>query len=469
MLLIAIDALRYDHTSFSNYDRVTTPKLEALFQRQGVIFTDAWSPAPRLLPAHIALLTGCDPSVAREPEIELSDGTRQAPLIDWRVPATVPTLAEEFLGQGWHTAAFVDDPALQDRRGVDRGFRDFQAVGPWTDNAQFLRGVGQRFFDWLDALDEDENWFAYVHFNDLESMWSVRWNRHAPELMESFEPRPELDYVPPVAARRPAFFALPLTRVRAGAQALGEYEADYDTALQWLDTNLRRLITMLGDRDRLGDTTIVITGTYGLSFGESGLVLDSGTLSPVDLHVPLLLRPARRLGLAGGQRIDQLVSLTDVAPTLLALHGIKPPRGMHGINLVPLLRGTAPLERDRLYAGYGLVDGFSVITEEQQYTFWNPRSQGGGSALALSWYGDSGQEGGSRFLFDRRKPAREWLASELEGDTQGAAELQADGERWSALMESVRQVLHPTSWNREARGTAVIDDLRRRGLIGDGL
>lgn len=469
VLLIAIDALRYDHTGFAGYDRDTTPKLSALFDRQGVVFEDAWSPGPGLLPSHISLLTGCDPTIASRPEVVLSDGRKQAPLVNWSVPDGAPSLADEFLGAGWHTAAFVDHSLLEGRRGVDRGFRDFQEVGPWSENAQYLSGVGSRFFEWLSGIDGGDDWFAYVHFNDLEALWSERWGRQAPNLDLRFEVRPELDQAPPVSVRSPAFFALPADRILEGSPSLGVYEATYDSALWWLDSNLRRLISMVGERGGLADTTIVLTGTFGVSFGESGLLVDSGLLSPVDLHVPLLLRPAQGLGVRAEQRIDQLVSLADIAPTLLALNGIEVPRGMHGENLAPLLRGKGELERDTLFASHGVLDGFTVITEEDQYAWWQPGSRGAGSVMSYSWYGRGSKRDGKgvRFLAARELPARDWLSTELEGESARALELHERGLAWYADLERARQVLHPNPWNEQDRTPEVVEELVERGLIGD--
>ena len=466
VLVIAIDALRYDHTSFAGYDRDTTPRLNGMFAKQGVVFADAWSAGPSLLPAHIGLLTGCDPTVSRPPSVVLSDGRTQPPLEPWFVPEEVPTLADAFLADGWRTAAFVDSALLEDRRGADRGFRDYQVAGPGNDNEPFLKGAGARFFEWVDDLRHDENWFAYLHFRDLEAMWGARWSREGPHLEERFEPRPELDHVPPVSLRAPTFFALPAHRLQGEGTTLGQYEVDYDTAIAWADLNVRRLLQMLGEEGMLSHTTIVVAGTYGVGFGEAGLMVDSGALSPADLHVPLLLRPGRGVGVRPGQRIEQVVSLLDVAPTLLALHGLPVPAGMHGVNLAPLLRGKGTLEREAVFASHGIVDGFTVITDEAQYAWWEPRSRGGGSVLAQSWYGLSRPPDGQgvRFLTDRDSPARDWLSHVVEAPV--GDDLHARGEAWYADLERARPVLHPRSWNADARGEAVVRELRERGLIG---
>src|SRR5436190_1457375 len=64
VLIVAIDGLRADHLGVMGYDRDTSPTLSVL-AKDGALFRQAFSSAPQLLPAHVAVLTGCEPTVAR--------------------------------------------------------------------------------------------------------------------------------------------------------------------------------------------------------------------------------------------------------------------------------------------------------------------------------------------------------------------------------------------------------------------
>ena len=66
VLVIAVDGLRWDHTSMSGYDRDTTPYLASLAE-SGIAFSDAWSPTPSLVGSHVAILSGSDPLLASPP------------------------------------------------------------------------------------------------------------------------------------------------------------------------------------------------------------------------------------------------------------------------------------------------------------------------------------------------------------------------------------------------------------------
>lgn len=469
VLVIAIDSLRQDHTTLGGYDQNTTPKLAGLFEQEGIVFGDAWSTGPALMPSHSGVLTGCAPTVVRRPKVTLTDGTVVPPITEWFVPWGVPTLADEFTADGWTTAAFVNHPLLEGNVGLRRGFRHFEGGSRSPQDEAFLGGVGRRFIDWTKELDADEDWFAYVHLHDLVALWGERFERFGPDLRQQFPPRESLDYVPPVAARSPAFFALPAGRVLDGSPPLGAYEARYDAAVAWMDMNLHRLINMLGDRGDPMRTTIVVVGTYGVSFGESGMLVDSGALSPADLNVPMMIRPATDLKVPVGERREELVSLTDLAPTLLTLHGLPVPSGMHGENLAPLLHGNATLERDRLLAGYGTMEGFCVITEDDVFSRFDPRSRGAGTPLALSWYGAyrGSDEGIVRILFDRDEPVSEWLDGERDGRSERAQELEAWLDHRLGGLRRAQEVLHRDAWTSEPSDSELAE-LRDQGLIGGG-
>src|SRR5713226_4415292 len=61
VFLITIDTLRADHVHCYGYDRVQTPSLDQL-AKQGVRFTQAFTPSPITNSSHASILTGLLPS-----------------------------------------------------------------------------------------------------------------------------------------------------------------------------------------------------------------------------------------------------------------------------------------------------------------------------------------------------------------------------------------------------------------------
>lgn len=462
VLVIAIDQLRADHVSAYGYDRPTTPSLERLAAR-GVVALQCFAAAPEPIPAHVALLTGCDPRIAHRPPVPT--GMFRSLSREWRIPARVPRLAAELLAAGFHTAAFLDHPHLDARLGFDIGFqtfRGFRQGGAAGDVDVGITAVGMRFLQWLGELDSDEDWFAYLSLSDLDRIWTV-----PDPLRDSFfRPRPELDAVPPVAYADRAYFALPYPRWDGGIHTLGELEARYDGALRQLDRDIGRLLQALEHRGLLEDTLVVVVGSHGIGFGEAGRILESGTLSDVDLHVPLLLKPARWCPLPEGTRTAALASTIDIAPTILALAGAQVPAGMHGRPLVPALRGGDEPARRYAFASGGDQPGFSVRTAELTYERIS-RAEGTRRDLARSWTGTRGSIAAEPTeLLYRRSPGRDRgdLEAGLE-DPALAATLREAGESWYGWIDLARRALHSVPWPTEPLPPGTVEELIAGGWI----
>lgn len=462
VLLLAIDSLRADHTGRGGYDRPTTPNLDALCE-QGVYFAQAFSAAPSIIPAHAAVLTGCDPAIARQPP--LPEGVFGGLAREWRIPEAVPTLAREFLVAGFATAAFVDHSWLVPAFGFDAGFEEFYAFreGSVPGRKDFgLEGGATRFLRWLRQLDVRRDWFAYLTVNELCRAWLYNdpiWDTY-------FPPRAELSAVPPVSEADRVFFAIPRSLWPAGSISLGEYEARYDGALRRLDGLIHRLLDQLEEMGRLGETTVCVVGTFGLGFGESGLLLDHGTLSDVDLHVPWILCPAASFPCERGRRTDVLASTIDVAPTLLAIAGIERPEGMHGVSQVAALSGGDGPARDFAFAQGGFHDGFAVRTASLSYEWILPGGNGP-STLADSWFGGRrpSDELWREHLRDRASGAGPGDLEPSADLPEAARELHAAGEDWYHWIELARDALHSVPWRNDPVAPEVRERLVERGLI----
>src|SRR5580692_9056297 len=94
VFLITIDTLRADHVHCYGYDRIRTPALD-LLAKQGIRFTEAFTPSPITNSSHASIMTGLLPS---------SHGVS-----DFGVPLAVkyPTLAELLTKRGYRSAAFI--------------------------------------------------------------------------------------------------------------------------------------------------------------------------------------------------------------------------------------------------------------------------------------------------------------------------------------------------------------------------
>ena len=429
VLLIEIDAWRRDRLSLYGYARTTTPALDR-WSEQAWVFEDAWSTGSGVLPATASLLSGCDSILSRHPGIALRDGGIVPAALPWQLPESMPRLAFAFLAQGWRTGLFDSSGEVVSLPGVHIGFETMQAPDPTgAEGEHRVERLTEQWSRWLQTLEQGDDWFAYWHVGDLEAF-------HQVEGPPTPDPSAQgLDFVPPLASVDPAFHAMVRSRLSPHLQSVGDYSAAYDQAVVALDRALGQFFTSLEERRLLGRTTVILVGGYGMGFGENGLYAGAGSLSEVDLSVPLVIRPARDLGLTAGKRVDGLVSLVDVSPTALQLAGIPVPEGWQGVGLFPD-RGQPSPQREWAYALATLHEGFAVIDGRGLYAYSEP-TRAYVPGLGETWAG-SAQGGTARD--SQSAPVESWW---LRGaglapfafragvhEPEHAAELRARGAEW---------------------------------------
>jgi arylsulfatase A-like enzyme len=117
---------------------------------------------------------------------------------------------------------------------------------------------------------------------------------------------------------------------------------DYYFEVQRFDRDIGQIVDALERAGELDNTIFVVTSDNGMPFPRAKAnVYDGGARVPLFIRWPGTAR--------SGTVSDALVSLTDLAPSLLEGAGVKPPEGMTGRSLLPLLRGEAQPGRDRVF------------------------------------------------------------------------------------------------------------------------
>ena len=113
ILLLVLDTQRVDRLSAYDYEFDTSPNLDAL-AADATLFRHGVSPAQWTIPSHASMFTGQYPAVHR---------TQQSYS---KVPQGLPTLAELLQEDGYHTAAFCNNPLVGVvDNGLRRGFFSF--------------------------------------------------------------------------------------------------------------------------------------------------------------------------------------------------------------------------------------------------------------------------------------------------------------------------------------------------------
>jgi uncharacterized sulfatase len=125
--------------------------------------------------------------------------------------------------------------------------------------------------------------------------------------------------------------------------------ADYLGEIKWVDQQLEKMIEMLEIGELMNNTIIIVTSDNGMAFPSA-----KNNLYEYGLHMPLAIFWKNGIN-KGGRVIDDLVSLTDLAPTLLECGGAKVPKEMTGNSLVKIFNTdkSGMVERRRKYVFAG--------------------------------------------------------------------------------------------------------------------
>jgi len=365
VVLISLDSVRADALTFD--DAAAAPNLTRLATR-GTVFTRAYSGTSWTLPAHAQLFTGAPPAL---------HGVQYD---DLALDPEMPTLPELLRGAGYFTAGFWTGWFLAGEYGFERGFHVYEnamtgGLRLQTEYERALRRgdldlarrlldgrehlghqdvtsarVAERAAALLERVDADEPLFLFAHLFDPHydyvppAPWDTRFD---PDYDGDFDGR---DFYTDPRVFDPS--RTPPTRL--GPRDVQHLFALYRGEIGWTDAQLGRLFDALREAGRLQRSLVVVTSDHGDEFFEHGGRGHRHTLYEELVHVPLLMVAPRGGERGGPARVDALVGLSDVAPTVLEFAGLAPPPHAQGRSLLSALAG-APLASEPQLATLALV------------------------------------------------------------------------------------------------------------------
>lgn len=136
-------------------------------------------------------------------------------------------------------------------------------------------------------------------------------------------------------------------RLERNALAQQELRTVYRTVTR-ADQAVGRILDEL-EKLKLDDNTVVIfTSDHGSLLGDHGL---SGKwlMYEGSIRVPMIICDPRLDENRAGTRRDEMVLTIDLAPTILSLAGLEPPKSMQGRNLMPLVKQESVSWREHYY------------------------------------------------------------------------------------------------------------------------
>ncbi len=306
VVLITIDTLRSDHMSVYGYGRPTSPNLDRLI-REGVRFDDARTVEPLTSPSLCSMIT------SREPQ---EHGSTRNGL---RIRSGLASLPKELRYSGYRTAAFVGNWTLRDKlSGLGEHFDHYAEVltrARWFGlirSEATAEDINEQALDWLDGdrRDDGKPVFVWVHYVEP----------HAPyRLWEAYMDR---------------------LGIKKGNVAAADR---YDTEIAFVDDAVGRLVRELGKR--LHDPMFVFASDHGESLGEHDYWGHGRNLFETTLRVPMSITWQGHLAPSS---VGKPALLIDLAPTVLRLLGIDPPREFEGYDWSAVLDGGRADPSDRV-------------------------------------------------------------------------------------------------------------------------
>ena len=337
VLLVIVDALRQDTISAYGDPDVHTPNIDRL-AAEGVLFENAFAPAPFTWPSVGSILTGKSPR--RHGLMKMEPGVK------FPTNATLPLLLEmaeredgvAMTETDWIEGAFMTG-TLSHGSGLAEGFDVYleALVGhelvnvhdrwshfrsgllPWIvrnkleqkGDRQLVTTTTER---WLEQ-NAERRFLSFVHLYSTHTPYNP-----AEEFRERhLDPNYDGPFDAFVAANREAIEEGEYTPTPEDVKRI---ERLYLAGVEEADAMIGRLVSKLQTLDLLDDTIVIITSDHGESLGEHGL-WEHNWMYQDNLRVPLVMRFPK--GLPAGKRVPAIVDSIDIVPTVLDLMGLKPP------------------------------------------------------------------------------------------------------------------------------------------------
>ena len=159
--------------------------------------------------------------------------------------------------------------------------------------------------------------------------------------------------------------------------------AAYMAMVSLIDDQVGRILEALRETGQDRDTLVVFMSDHGEMLGDHGIYFKGPHFYDCQMRVPLVIRwPGGSVN--AGRRIEGLVELVDLAPTLLDAGGLEVPQRMQGKSLLPMLRGEAETEfvHEQVFAEYynawthGDAYGSMLRTQKEKIVVYHGTGQG---------------------------------------------------------------------------------------------
>ena len=348
-VIIVVDSLRPDHLACYGYSRKTSPAIDQLAS-QGVLFTNAFAQSGHTVESVPSILTSLYPSThgidsfysALPSGCQTVFSLAKAHGFVTSIFSETPTLTRQY---GWDEKNGIDvNSSAQSRRGFsilsyyfgllhlsEKMYNLLPFFGRRPAPAGEKKDTVSRFLGFLDEVD-DHPFISYIHIMDVHEPYEPK-GKYKDLFAKPFD-QPRIK----VRDLNSGFYPFD-SGSRVSDRQLQDILDRYDETIQFADQE--RLVKIIGGLEQKGlleKTVVVITADHGEEFYEHEQWFHSTTLFRTLIRVPLIMRLPGPDGLS--KRIDEVVRLVDIVPTILDLWDVPKPSFLEGQSVIPLIEGN---------------------------------------------------------------------------------------------------------------------------------
>lgn len=341
VVLITVDCLRRDRCGIYNHYKNTTPTIDSIGQ-DGFVFDNAYSTGPVTTESFPGILAG-----------RLSGHTSASDSL-WQkcLPNGAVTLASHLFENGWSTAAIISNPRIGKHVNSDHGFEKFHNIRSRNDTSESSSkipslpqiSVGQKLYTIRERVRQFESLpFKYelpillFRYYQIINGWpSTDGKVIIDELLNQVSNLSDpffawahlMDVHGPIHPRIGMNMEANQSRFRqfrSHAERIADIysiSADerYNSAVRYVDNQIRRVVEWLKERNIWDETAIIITSDHGDALYDRGIYGHPPHYMYNELlKIPLIIRHPDH----GYNRVDRAFSLGWLHEVVTEICGVK--------------------------------------------------------------------------------------------------------------------------------------------------
>jgi len=396
ILWICTDSQRWDTLGCYGNGLVRSPRIDALAE-EGTLFERAFAQNPLCVPSRGCFLTGRYPiaNKLRQNGQDIPTSERIVPRLLADEGYVCGLVGKLHLSACDHRIArYGRDPKGWGRldrsktfsgveRRIDDGYAEFHwdhgpgHRDPSSSYTRWLQGLGRSYAP--EPFEDDPIVLRGVPEDEHPTTWAAET---ACQFMEAYRDRPEpwllsvnlfdphFNFDPPEAYLEPYLerldeIPLPVEDAEGekppyyrqfAAQGKGKGQAEaprihrrrkaaYWAMCDLIDVGVGKMLDALEATGQREDTLVIFTSDHGEMLGDHGIYKKGPFLADPAIRVPLVMRWPGRI--PAGRRLESLVELGDLAPTLMEAAGQPVPRRMQCRSFWPLASSAEAPDRHR--------------------------------------------------------------------------------------------------------------------------